>query len=173
MSHRLQVKGRREKDMEERESEGLDRLAAGQFRAKAVMTAEREEMDILRGRIVLLQKRDRALVTMCLENGVTFGQIAQVAGLSEGTVSRRMQRIMVRLHNWEYVKLAQRKGLGAGDVAVAREYLVMGLSQREVAAGLGCSREAVICALARIELVTGYKKKIKYQNAKIKIKEKR
>ena len=56
----------------------------------------RDEIDLLRSRLVLLDTRDKVLMTMYLENGNSFRQIARLLGVSEATISRKADSISGR-----------------------------------------------------------------------------
>jgi hypothetical protein len=50
-------------------------------------------------RLNLLSASDRALVLMTLEQGLTRKQMGELVGVAKGTISRRLRRIMNRLHD--------------------------------------------------------------------------
>jgi hypothetical protein len=56
-------------------------------------------IDDLDQRLKLLSAPDRALVLMSLQNRLTRKQMGDLVGVAKGTVSRRLRRIMNRLHD--------------------------------------------------------------------------
>jgi len=54
--------------------------------------------DTLLGRAALLDDRDRLLVELALRNGASNRQLGRVLGIPAGTVSRRLRRLLRRLH---------------------------------------------------------------------------
>jgi len=133
----------------------MEGRAMGQLRARRRLADERGVVEMLRERAELLQRRDKALALMYLECGASYRHIAEVAGVNEVTVARRMRRIIRRLLKWDYVRLAREKGLTAMEARAAKDVVVGGLGQREVAARLGCTRHAVIKAVMRAEGMAG------------------
>ena len=62
-----------------------------------------ERINLLRSRVEMLKGKDKALLKMYLDNGNTFRQMAQVAGVNEVTVARRIYRLIRRLLDGEYI----------------------------------------------------------------------
>jgi transposase len=135
----------------------MDRGAEAQLKAKEQAAGAREGVEALRGRIWLLRGSDGAIVKMYMEQGATYRQISQVAGVNEVTVARRIQRIIKQLRNWQYVRLAKEKGMDDFERAVAKEYLVRGLRKHEIASRFRCGKGRVAKALNRLEAMTGCK----------------
>ena len=50
-------------------------------------TVYADRIDLLRARVDILTGRDKALMTMYLENGNTFRQMARIAGVNETTIA--------------------------------------------------------------------------------------
>ena len=109
-------------------------------------------MDLLRSRAEALTGPDKALIEMYLESGKSFGQIAQVLGVSRATIGRRVGRLMGRLLGGAYlICLRDRRTLGKLDQSIARDHIVSGLSQSQIAAKRGVSIYRVRQVIGKIE----------------------
>lgn len=95
---------------------------------------KRDQVELLRGRLNLLDGKEKVMMVMHVENGNSFRQIARLLGLSESTVARKIHRLGRRLVDSEYIGcLRNRDKLTKGQMAVARDYFLKGLSKREIA----------------------------------------
>ena len=91
------------------------------------------QVDLLRSRLWALNDADKGLMEMYLE-GVSFRQMASVAGVNEATVSRRIGKIIKRLMDATYIIcLRNRQELGELSVAIAHDYLIGGMSYGDIA----------------------------------------
>jgi len=114
--------------------------------------AYRERIDLLRSRVDLLTGKDRLLMTMYLENGNTFRQMAQLAGVSEASIGRRIQKLTKRLIDGKYITcLRNRDKFTKTEMAVARDYFLLGLSQRKISSKRNCSVYEIRKILKRIQ----------------------
>lgn len=94
----------------------------------------RDEIELLRGRVGLLGSKDRLLMTMYLENGNSFYQIGKLAGVSETTIARRIERLTKKLIEGEYIICLQnREKFTRGEIAVARDHFLRGMSFKKIA----------------------------------------
>jgi len=94
----------------------------------------RDRIELLRRRVSLLAGKDRLLMTMYLENGNSFRQIARLSGVSEGNISRRIRRVTWRLLDGEYITcLRNRDKFSKTELAIAKEHYLSGLSMKKVA----------------------------------------
>ena len=61
----------------------------------AVVTGRRhrDEIELLRGRLKLLTGKDRILMTMYMEKGISIRQIARLLGTTETKIARRIPRM--------------------------------------------------------------------------------
>ena len=92
-------------------------------------------IDLLRSRLNLLAGMDKVLMTMYIEHENSFRQIARVCGVSESNVARRINGIISRLTDGQYIAcLRNRDMLSKWQLAVAKDYFLLGLSMRKVAA---------------------------------------
>lgn len=95
----------------------------------------RDQIDLLRSRVELLKGRDKLLMTMHINNGNSFRQMARLIGVNEGTVARRIRKITKRLLDGEYVPcLRHRDKLTTTELAIAQEHFLVGVSIRKIAA---------------------------------------
>jgi len=72
---------------------------------------------------------------MYIEHAVSIRQIARIRGVSEASVARRIRAITKRLTDGLYIDcLRNRDKLNGRQLAVAKDYYLMGLSMRQIAA---------------------------------------
>ena len=89
---------------------------------------------LLQMRAQMLTGKDKVLMKMYLEDGKMFGEMARLAGVNEGTIARRVERLTRRLLRGEYMMcLRGGEELSSFERAVAKDYFLEGLSQREIA----------------------------------------
>jgi len=94
----------------------------------------REEIDLLRSRIKLLSGRDKLLLTMYLDKGTSFRQMAQLIGVSDTIIARRIYRLIRRLTDGRYVAcLRNRSRLSEAELAIAKDHFLMGLPIKKIA----------------------------------------
>ena len=92
-------------------------------------------IELLRSRLNLLAGTDKLLMTMYIEHAVSIRQIARIRGVSEASVARRIRSITKRLTDGPYIDcLRNRDKLNGRQLAVAKDYYLMGLSMRQIAA---------------------------------------
>jgi len=95
----------------------------------------RDRVDLLRGRLDLLKGKDKVLMTMYLENGNSFWQMARLAGVSETSIARRIHKLTKRLIDGEYIICLRNRNKFTGrQMAIAKDYFLRGLSMRKIAA---------------------------------------
>lgn len=103
-------------------------------------SAQRETMELLRSRIDLLTGTDRTLIMMYLEHGNSVRQIAELAGLQTSTVARRIHRIVERLHDETFLLcLKQRDSFSDLELAIVKDYFVLGLSASRISSNRNVS----------------------------------
>ena len=94
----------------------------------------RDEIDLLRGRLNLLNGKDKVLMTMYLENGNSFRQIARLTGISDTSIARRINKLTKRLLDSQYIIcLRNRDKLTREQMTIAKDYFLRGLSIRKIA----------------------------------------
>ncbi|MHC4664620.1 MAG: helix-turn-helix domain-containing protein [Planctomycetota bacterium] len=122
--------------------------------ALVVKRLYRDRIELLRSRVSLLNGKDRLLMTMYLENGNTFRQLARLAGVSEGNIARRIHKLTKRLMDGEYIRcLRHRDKLTRTELKIARDYFLLGLSHRKIALKHNCNAYKVRKTLERIQLL--------------------
>lgn len=95
----------------------------------------RDEIDLLRSRLNLLDGTEKVLMTMYIENGNSFRQIARLLGVNETSIARRIHGLMERLISGEYISCLRNCGkFSRHQMEIARDYFLMGLSIRKIAA---------------------------------------
>ena len=99
-----------------------------------VKDRNRGRIDLLRSRLNLLSGKDKVLMTMYVENGTSFRQIARLLGVSETSVARKIHRITGRLIDGQYIAcLRNRDKLTRGQMVIAKDYFLMGFSMNKIA----------------------------------------
>jgi len=94
----------------------------------------RERIDLLRSRVNLLTGKDKLLMTMYLEKGNSFRQMARLAGVNETIIARRIHKVMEQLTGGEYVTCLQhRNKLTRTEMTIAKDYFLTGLSMKKIA----------------------------------------
>ncbi len=95
----------------------------------------RNRIELLRRRVNLLKGKDKLLMTMYLDNSNSFRQMSRLAGIDETSISRRIVRIIKRLIDGKYIICLQnRDKLTARELVIAKEYFLLGLSVKKIAA---------------------------------------
>lgn len=90
---------------------------------------------MLRSRLNLLAGTDKLLMTMYIEHGNSIRQIARIRGAAESSIARRIRAISKRLTDGPYIDcLRCRDKLTGLQLAIAKDYYLMGLSMRRIAA---------------------------------------
>jgi predicted DNA-binding protein YlxM (UPF0122 family) len=112
----------------------------------------RDRIDLLESRVELLSGRDRLLMTMYVQNGNSFRQMARLAGVNEATIARRIHRVTKRLLDGEYITCLRNRGkLTRQELAIAKDYFLEGLSQGRIAQKRGWSVYSVRQSLKKIQ----------------------
>lgn len=94
----------------------------------------RDEIDLLRGRLNLLNGKDKVLMTMCLENGNSFRQIARLTGISDTSIARKINGLTKRLIDGQYIVCLRKcDKFTREQMAIAKDYFLTGLSMRKIA----------------------------------------
>lgn len=112
----------------------------------------RNRIDALRSRVGLLAGKDKLLMTMYLENGNSFRQIARLTGVNISTVARRIHKLAKRLTNGEYITcLRNREKFTGAELVIVKDYFLVGLTRREIAAKRNCSVYQVRKILKKVQ----------------------
>ncbi len=95
----------------------------------------RDELDLLRSRLNLLDGKEKVLMTMYLENGNSFRQIARLTGVNETSIARRIHGLTKRLIDSQYIVCMRNPHKFTGyQMTIAKDYFLMGLSISKIAA---------------------------------------
>ena len=120
----------------------------------AVKNGRRDRIEMLYHRVDLLSGKDKILMTMYLRNGNSFGQIARLIGVDQATVGRRINKVMKRLVDGEYIAcLRNRDKLSIAELEIARKYFLCGMSIRVIAEKQRLSYYRVRLIVKRIESI--------------------
>ena len=124
-------------------------------RTSKIKKEYRDRIDLLRSRVSMLTGKDKLLMTMYLSNSNSFRQMARLAGVSEVSIARRIRKITKRLIDGEYITcLRNRDKLTRGEMAVAKDYYLLGLSQRRISLKRNYSIYRIGKILTRIQQLT-------------------
>ena len=94
----------------------------------------RNKADTIRELAQNLSKPDRTLVLMYLDHDNSFRQMAQLLGVSEATVARRVKKIISRIDNRDIKSvLANSCTLSHRQKKIARDYFLRGLNVKKIA----------------------------------------
>ncbi len=114
----------------------------------------RDELDLLRSRLNLLDGKEKVLMTMYLENGNSFWQIAQLTGVNETSIARRIHILTERLTDGEYITcLRNRDKFTRDQMTIAKDYFLVGLSMKEIAVKRRWSRYHVRETIIKIKSI--------------------
>jgi len=94
----------------------------------------RDRIEMLRNRVELLTGKDKLIMTMYLSNGNTYRQLAQLIGINEANIARKIHKLTKKLVDGEYIKcLRNRDKLTKTQMDIARDYFLTGLSFKSIA----------------------------------------
>jgi hypothetical protein len=101
---------------------------------RRVQIACRDKIDVLRSRVKLLTGRDRLLLTMYLDKGNSFREMARLAGVNETIIARRVRKMMKRLIDGPYITCLRNHDRFTGtEMAIAKDRFLTGLAIRKIA----------------------------------------
>jgi len=111
-----------------------------------------DEFDLLRSRLNLLEGKDKVLMTMYIENGNSFRQIARLLNISDTRVARRIHRLTKGLTGGDYINCLRHRDKFTGhQMNIARDFFLLGLSIRRIAAKRRRSRYFIHETIVRIQ----------------------
>ena len=114
--------------------------------------SHRDAVEILRNRVGLLQGKDRLLMTIYLEKGISFRQMAKLIGVSEGKIARRIRNLSKRLVDSRYITcLRYREKFNNYQLEIARDYFLQGLSMRKIARKRQSSKYRISKTISKIQ----------------------
>lgn len=81
--------------------------------------------ELLRQRADFLSGSDKTIMKMYIEAGCTCRQIADIAGLNESTISRRIRKISARLLDGDYIFCLQHRGrFNKHELRIIKDYFL-------------------------------------------------
>jgi hypothetical protein len=93
-----------------------------------------DRAEMLVNRADILNGKDKALLKMYLTNGMTFRQIACIAGTSELVIGRKIHALTAKLVEGDYITCLQnRNKFKRFEMVVAKDYFLEGISQKAIA----------------------------------------
>jgi transposase len=96
--------------------------------------------EMLTLRAPLLAGEDRLLMSLYLEDGHSYRQIARLIGANPSTVARRIRKIAQRLIDETYsVCLENKSAFSRPELAIVRDYFLRGLSFAQIGRKHGTS----------------------------------
>ena len=114
----------------------------------------RAHIDLLRSRIYLLDKDDRLLMTVYLENGNNTRQISRLTGLSRKSIARRINILTTRLLVGGFITcLRNRRKFNKHQMAIAKDYFLTGLSIKKITLKRRRSRYRVTETIKKIKSI--------------------
>jgi len=126
----------------------------------------RDRIDLLRSRASLLTGRDKVLMTMYLENGNSFRQLARLAGVSETNIARRIRKLTRGLTDGKYITCIRNRERFTGiEMSIAKDYFLTGLSMKKTASKRRLSYYCVRETLKKIQLTIDIIKTIRNSKA--------
>jgi predicted DNA-binding protein YlxM (UPF0122 family) len=121
-------------------------------KAQEAKSRYRDRVDLLRSRLDMLSGRDKVLMTMYLENGNSFRQMARLSGINETSIARRIHKLTEQLIDSEYITCLRNRNKFTGrQMAIARDYFLRGLSIKRIAAKRHSTYYRVQQTLKRIQ----------------------
>ena len=112
----------------------------------------RNGVDMLRQRLSMLRGEDKLLMTMYWENGNSLRQISKLAGVNRATIARRIHKLTKRLMEGQYITcLRNRNRFTKREMAVAKDYFMLGMSIKKIAGKKQWSSYRVRQTLSKIK----------------------
>ena len=136
-------------------SDFTDRVAGDSQISSTSVFAER--IDLLRMRASFLSGKDKTLMEMYLDRGISFQQMANIAGVSRAKISRRINKLIKCLLGTEFVKCLRNNDLlTQQQLDIALDYYVGGLSRARIAGKRDITKYHVKKTLGEIsEIISG------------------
>lgn len=95
----------------------------------------RDRIDLLRSRLCMLSGEEELLMTMYWENGISLWQISRLAGVSWVRIARRINKLTEKLMDGQYITcLRNSSRFTKREMAIAKDYFLLGISMRKIAA---------------------------------------
>ncbi|MEJ2647071.1 MAG: hypothetical protein P8016_01525 [Sedimentisphaerales bacterium] len=91
-----------------------------------------EQANVLRNRLFLLCGKNRIIMSMYLENGISYRQIALLLGVSPSSILRRIKKVSQTMGIY-ILCLKNQQHFTRTEMSIARDYFLRGLSIRQIA----------------------------------------
>ena len=135
---------------------------------RAQSKKRRCELELLQRRIPYLSGQDRVLMTLYAEKGLSVKQISKITGICRSTIARRIDNISKRLTYGKYFTLLQKRNLlSAGELDIAKDYFLNGLSGRTISKRQGVGKHTALRTIRKIKRIIS---KNKGANHKLRIR---
>ena len=93
-----------------------------------------EHLNTIRNRFYLLDRRDRMIMSMYFDKGLSFRQIALLLNTTTSRISRRIRKIIFELTKGKFIFcLKKREIFTRSEMEIAKDYFVSGLSIKQIA----------------------------------------
>ena len=94
----------------------------------------RKRLNIIRSRLYLLEKQDRMIMSMYIDNGLSLRQLALLFDTSPSSISRRIKKIAFELTKGDFISCLKKKDVFThSEMTIAKDYFVTGLSIKQIA----------------------------------------
>lgn len=108
-----------------------EKISEAELKAQAEC---RDRVDLIRQRLSMLSGEEKLLMTMYWENGNSLRQISRLAGSNRKSIARRINKLTERLMEGKYITcLRYRDKFTMREMAIAKEYYLLGLSMKKIA----------------------------------------
>ena len=92
----------------------------------------------------MLEVKERTLLELYLEHNASYYRLAELTGLSDRYIARKLQRLLKRLESEEYISIVRHQRLfGPKTLEVAYDRYLLGMSVRSISKKRNLSRYRV------------------------------
>ncbi len=93
-----------------------------------------EQLNAIRNRLYLLEGQDRMIMSMYLDNDMSFRQIALLLNTNQNRISRRIRKIIFELTKGKFIFCMKKKDIFTmPEIEIAKDYFLRGLSIKQIA----------------------------------------
>ncbi len=93
-----------------------------------------EQLNTIRNRFYLLENQDRMIMSMYLDNEMSFRQIALLLNTNQNRISRRIRKIIFELTKGKFIFCMKKKDIFTmPEIEIAKDYFLRGMSIRQIA----------------------------------------
>jgi predicted DNA-binding protein YlxM (UPF0122 family) len=114
----------------------LDKIIDSRLSQEALQLQKeyRRRFDTLKTRAKLLKGKNKILMTMYLERGNSFREVARLIGVNETTIARRIHKLIQQLLDDRYfLCIRNRERFDPLELTIAKDYFLMGLPMSKIA----------------------------------------